>query len=369
MMVSNFPLLLSIALRVVSGALLRGRDEATPNDLDAAVNDLDQFMKGPTTVAPAFPSMPADDGSTLSISELLASAKWPAKDAYEQTFNTVVHAAAGNGCSAPLLARSRLSPYGMGAHFNQFANEVELAMYSGKPIALCAPASVRDAWSKYFQDPGFSKCDACDWGSGPRQYREMGWDVSDSPDHTQMADVKRFIYGKLFTLSYDAKMVVDSGLQALGLQGSYVGVHVRRGDKSQEVPLVPLERFTSAITDMCSTLGTNTVFLASDDASTHQKLQDQLGSKYTIIEQQRLSEEAYKLRGDASRSMTPPFGEEDEERSVLIDVAALVRGAGYIGTASSNIDRLVYFQRDPSSPTVSLDEGGVDGFITLSGQR
>jgi hypothetical protein len=346
-----------------AAGLLRGAEDAPPNTLDAAVEDLDNFMKGPTTQAPmALPS----DPSTLSMSDLLSSAKWPAKDAYDQAFASVVQGAAGNACSAPLLARSRLSPWGMGAHLNQFANEVELAMYSGKPIALCAPPEVRDTWAKYFQDPGFSKCGSCDWGSGPRQYREMGWDVSDSPDHKQMADVKRFIYNKIFALSYETKTVVDAGLDALGLHGNYVGVHVRRGDKSQEVPLVPIGRFTSAIRDMCSSLGTNTIFLASDDASTHQELQQQLGSSFQIVEQKRLPAEAYKLRGDAARSMSPPFGEEDEERSVLIDVAALVRAAGFIGTASSNIDRLVYFQRDASSPSVSLDEGGVEGFITLS---
>jgi hypothetical protein len=64
--------------------------------------------------------------------------------------------------------------------------------------------------------------------------------------------------------------------------------------------------------------------------------------------------------------MQPPFGEEEEEKNVLTDVTALVRSTGFIGTASSNIDRLVYFQRDPSKATLSLDEGGNDGFITLS---
>lgn len=349
------------------GRLLRRNEDTPKSMLDAEVDDLDRFMKGQSTTHS--PLMPSLDGSTLSMSDLLSSAKWPAKDDYDHAFSSVVSGAAGDACSAPLLARSRLSPYGMGAHLNQFANEVALAMYSGKRIALCAPSDVRDTWAKYFEDPGFSRCGSCDWGAGPRQYREMGWDVSDSPDHSSMADVKRYLYRRLFALKYDAQTAVDAGLSSLGLSGNYVGVHVRRGDKGMEVPLVPIGRFVASIQDMCSTLGTNTVFLASDDASTRAALQQQLGGSYKIVEQARLPPEAYALRGEAARALSPPFGEEEEEKSVLVDVAALVRAAGFIGTASSNIDRLVYFQRDPSAPTVSLDEGGVDGFITLSGRR
>lgn len=355
---------LKLCLVTHVAALLRVNKDAPSTQLDSDVDALDSFMKGP---APTHtPLSPLVDGSTLSISELLATAKWPEKESYEQAFSAVMSGAAGNACSAPLLARSRLSPYGMGAHLNQFANEVELAMYSGKPIALCAPANVRDAWASNFNDPGFAKCGECDWGAGPRQYREMGWDVSDSPDHAKMADMKRFIYSKLFSMKYDKETAVSTGLSMMGLPSSYVGVHVRRGDKSQEVPLVPIGNFVGAIQNMCSSLGTKTVFLASDDASTHSALQEQLGTSYKVIEQTRLSAAAYQLRGDASRAVDPPYGEEDEEKSVLIDVAALVRAAGYIGTASSNIDRLVYFQRDESKPSVSLDEGGNDGFITLA---
>lgn len=353
---------LNLGLILQASAHLRKSDDAPLS----AEDELDQFMKDPvTTHAPlATPSM--DSSSTLSISDILKGAKWPEQDSYDQTFSSVTSGAAGNACSAPLLARSRLSPYGLGAHLNQFANEVVLAMYSGKPIALCAPANVRDTWEKYFNDPGFSKCGECDFGVGPRQYREMGWDVSDSPDHAKMADVKHYLYGKLFSMKYETETEVSSGLTNLGLPSSYIGVHVRRGDKSQEVPLVPIERFTSAIQEMSSTVGSNTVFLATDDASVHSALQTQLGSSFKIIEQPRLAAEAYQLRGDAARSMEPPFGEAEEEKSVLIDVAGLVRSAGFIGTASSNIDRLVYFQRDTSKPTVSLDEGGNDGFITLA---
>lgn len=251
---------------------------------------------------------------------------------------------------------------------NQFANEVALSLYAGKPIALCAPADVRDTWAKYYQDPGFARCGTCDWGSGPRKYRQMGWDISNGHDHQRVAEIKHYLYGRLFALQPEAQATVDAGLQSLGLgDGPYVGVHVRRGDKAAEVAPVPLQRYVAAVVQMCQSVGTSKVFLASDDASVHAQLQESLGSSFSVVEQQRLPDAEYQLRGDASRSMVPPLGEEDEERSLLVDVTGLARAAGFIGTASSNVDKFVFFQRDPSAPSVSLDEGGNDGFIALSG--
>jgi len=363
--------LLSFLTSHVIAAMLRQTSHEFQSALNGTEDDssslsgLDKIMQN-MEAKPA----PSQDMSTMSMSDLLGSAKWPKGDSFDQSFASVLSGGTSSPCSAPLLGRSRLSPYGFGAHLNQFANEVALAMYSGKPLALCAPSGVRDSWSVYFQDPGFGRCESCDWGQGPRLYTEMGWDVNDGPDHTQMVEVKRYLYTKLFTLQSDSQMVVDTGLQNLGLgSGAYVGVHIRRGDKSQEVPPVPMDKYVAAVSEMCSTTGASTVFLASDDESAHGLLQELLGSSIKVVEQQRLSADAYKLRGDASRSISPPFGEEDEEKSVLIDVAALVRSSGFVGTASSNIDRLVYFQRDPAKPSVSLDEGGNDGFVTLSGQR
>lgn len=324
-------------------------------DLDA----LDAIMKpkaAPTT---------APDTETMK--DILENAKWPAREDFDKTFSTVAFGAVSAPCSAPLLGRARLSPWGLGAHLNQFANEVEVAMYTGKPMALCAPPDVRDSWARYFQDPGFSRCSTCDWGVGPHNYRQMGWDIGENTDQSPATEMKRYLYKKLMTLNVEAQSTVDQGLSELGLsQTTYVGVHIRRGDKSQEVPPVPTQRYAAAVVEMANKVGANTVFLASDDAAVHGELQEQLGSSYKIVEQQRLPPEDYALRGAAARSNPPPFGEEDEEKSFLIDVGALVHSAAFVGTASSNIGRLVYFQREPTAPAVSLDEGGNSGFLSLS---
>lgn len=306
--------------------------------------------------------------NNLALSDLLSSGGWPAQEMWDQAFSNALSGASEDPCDAPLLGRARLSPYGFGAHLNQFANEVALAMYAGKPIALCAPASVRDSWTRYFQDPGFSRCSTCDWGSGPRRYSQMGFDVSNGHDHDQVAAIKHFLYRKLFTLQTDSQMQVDTSLQSIGLSDtSYVGVHVRRGDKFQEVPPVPMANYVQAIVQMCASVGSNTIFVASDDDSVYGLLQSQLGSSYKVVEQPRLPPTDYQFRGEASRALSPEYGVEDGEKSVLVDVVALAHAAGFVGTASSNIGRLVYFLREPGSPATSLDEGGNDGFVTLKG--
>lgn len=368
------PLLLAAAPLAAGRSLARaGKPEwpepTAPDPMDAVLARLSgrEQGSGPGSAS----TLPADGPSgDLSVSDLLGSARWPTEASRDEVFATALSGAAATPCSAPLLGRARLSPYGFGAHVNHFANEVALAMYSGKPIALCAPPEVRDTWARYFQDPGFARCASCDWDTGPRRYREMGFDVSNGHDHEQVADIKRYLYHKLFALQADTQMLVDEGLRTMGLAGStYVGVHIRRGDKAQEVAPVPIEKYAAAVATFCSEVGASTVFLASDDDQARGALQEQLGSSLAVVEQARLPAADYSFRGRASRAVSPGYGVEDEEKAVLIDVTALARAAAFVGTASSNIDRWVYFLRDGSAPAVSLDEGGTEGFITLQSEQ
>lgn len=351
--------------RRIDASALRGVAEDTPSALDSDTASLDRIMSGETDTQSTIAPQPLEN-SGPSLTELLRGARWPSQEEWDQSFSAAVSGGTTEPCSAPLLGRYRLSPYGFGAHLNQFANEVVLAMYSGKPLALCAPPNVRDQWAVYFQDPGFGRCTSCDWEVGPRDFHEMGYDLNGGSDQSAMEDVKRYVYQKLFALRPEAQAAVDAGLQTLGAGSIYVGVHIRRGDKSQEVPPVPIEKYAEATKQMCSTVGTRTVFVASDDESARGQLQEQLGSDFSVLEQRRLSPDAYRLRGDAARSLPPPDGEEDEEKSVLVDVAALVRAAGFVGTASSNLGRLVFFQRGAGSPSVSLDVGGDGGFESMT---
>merc|ERR1719414_949089 len=88
------------------------------------------------------------------------------------------------------------------------------------------------------------------------------------------------------------------------------------------------------------------VYLASDDPLASQQIQSALGDHAHVIEQPRVNETGYTSRG---------YADEGDLMTVLIDVEALRRATVFIGTASSNIGRLVYFLRDKGSPSVSLD--------------
>jgi len=313
----------------------------------------------------------ATENDEPPMSELLGGADWPAKGAYDESFKAAMYS--GNmsaPCAATILGRYRLNEWGMGAHINTFAEEVFLAMYLKKPFALCTPPNVRDQLSNYYQDPGFAlRCKMCDWEVGPRQYAlpDMKREVKlyGSEEKLKHEEALRFVYQKLFRLRGDVQMAVNESLQNLRLPGTYVGVHVRRGDKASEYDLIPMEKLVAAARQMCSDLGTRTVFVASDSKDSRGELQRGLGSDYTVVEQPRIGwDKAYRLRGDVARDASSQYKDlmVDEEHSLLIDIAALINSAGFVGAGSSNIGRVVFLQRPQGAPAVNLDTTG--DFIT-----
>lgn len=307
-----------------------------------------------STSAPAAPAVP-DAEQVFSVSGLVSSAQWPGEGQWDASFQKVLTGAATAPCTSTLLGRARLSPYGLGARINKFVNEAMLSMYASQSLALCSPGGVRDAWGVYFEDPGFSRCPDCDWQQGPRQYPQDGWDITTGLSQDQAIKLKRYLYGRLLALKPEAQNAVDSALSSLSLSpGSYVGVHIRRGDKVQENPLTAIEKYAEAAKKMCGQIGASKIFLASDDAQSLQMLQQALGEGGPeIVEQQRLDGSSYQLRGDVARTA---MGVDFQEQNLLADVYGLARAGGFVGTASSNIGRLVYFLRSPETPAVSLDD-------------
>lgn len=291
---------------------------------------------------------------------------WPARDSWEQTFSKVTGSSADSACSAPVRGIARLSPNGFGSRMNSFANELLVAMYSQQPMALCDPPGFRDDWSRFFEGPGFARCaaESCAW-TNPRNATDpslLAWEagrfVSETEEETDVEAMKRFVYKHLFVFNTEIQAAADDVLTQLGLQqGSFVGVHIRRGDKEQEtVGGVTNEMGTAAyasnVRTFCQTVGTNRVFLASDSAAERAKLQDALGAKYLVVEQPRLAKKIYELRGSVEQ------GSDIGAHQVIVDAAILVRAAAFVGTSSSNIDRFVYFLRDPSTPVMSMDDSG-----------
>jgi len=294
-------------------------------------------------------------------------AAWPPRAAWNSLFARLTSSAAAAPCSAPVLGRARLKPDGLGSSLNNFANEILVAMLMGEPVALCAPAGVRDVWASHFRDPGFPRCSSCDYRAGhhPDDAWIRGFEVgravlrSGSDDRALLVDLKRFLYRHLFRFTDSAQTIVNSRARALGLAGHrFVGVHIRRGDRYRPETAIPIERFADAVRRRCIQANTTTVFLATDASKEQATLQKALGPNFRVLEQTRLSDDHYAVRGDSARLQPPLPKVVEAEAALLTDVSLLVRADAFIGTASSNVGRLVFFLRDQALPAESLDDGG-----------
>lgn len=72
-----------------------------------------------------------------------------------------------------------------------------------------------------------------------------------------------------------------------------------------------------------------------------------------IVQQDRLSDDVYAVRNncDTAADMV-----DQSENSFVMDLLMLVHSSSFIGTASSNVGRFVFFMRAGDKPSVSLDE-------------
>merc|ERR1712194_594388 len=116
----------------------------------------------------------------------------------------------------------------------------------------------------------------------------------------QEEEIKRFLHRRLFRFKDELLTAAYQMSASLGIfERNYVGVHIRRNDKHLEAEMAPTEAYAANV--MCVARG-GKVFLASDSMHERAKLQAVLGPKYDVVEQARLPEEAYMIRGVHSRS-------------------------------------------------------------------
>jgi hypothetical protein len=248
---------------------------------------------------------------------------------------------------------------------NNFVNEVMVAIYTGMPLTLCTPAGFKDLWNENYLDPGLPRC-SLEGCAPPDEHPDepaptfgkmlyihgAATSMQQAGRHpTALEGLKRFLYQQLFVLRPELKQEAESMERHLGLQrGAYVGVHIRRGDKKREADFF---RSTKAFVDMaeelCRTTGTQKILLATDDGSVFSEFRELLAKDLQVVEQPRLSAATYAERGNLKMKT---------ELVLLMDLTLLVWSVAYVGTASSNLDRFVWFQRDPASQSISLDDGG-----------
>jgi hypothetical protein len=308
--------------------------------------------------------------SNLIPKEVPAFNGLPPRERWGQIFDISFIDQPADPCATPVMATMPLgeAKRGFGSDMNNFVNEALVAMYTGRPFSICAPEGIRNLWAENFVDPGLHRCSTCvlpksiedvspgAWAAGAQtSVAEVG---ASSERAFRLVDIKRFLYKKLFVLRPEVQSALEQLQEELGLTHEpYVGVHIRRGDKRAESGFFrTTEDFAFEAQRLCHALGIKKVFLASDDSSEFEYLRGnmtQLSDSSTeliqVVEQPRLAARTYAQRGALKQSA---------EQVLINDIMLLIRADAYVGTSSSNLDRFVWFQRDPTTQSVSLDDGG-----------
>jgi len=308
------------------------------------------------------------------VADLIAAGA-PPQQAWQASFDLVAgkrYQAGDHVCDEAtgprLLAKARISPSGLGSRMNNFANEALWAMWAGMPLTLCTPVGYHDSWPTYFEAVNFSRCSEC--GGSESVFASgacAGAYASRSLMEDTLADMKRYIYSRLFAFNAQVLARRDALLKQLGLTGEqYIGVHIRRGDKIRElVPgqnFVDVDIFAQKVRESCVVLGKPTckVYVASDWADAVGELQRRV-PEMQFVAQERLPEVMYNVRNDRREDE----GWKDQaEASFVLDLSMLVNSDVFVGTSSSNVGRFIYFMRPANKTSVSLDDAG--SFLTLN---
>lgn len=150
----------------------------------------------------------------------------------------------------------------------------------------------------------------------------------------------------------DTRAAVRRAVRRVQLSEPYVALHVRRGDKNKERPLVPLEQYARAVKLLANE--TTAVFVATDDGSVLTELRYYLRGR-TVVS----VEEAKNRKGHVQAAMNRVYLKNNVARVVtLLAEIEIMRGASlFICTFSSNLGRLVHLLRwQRADSSVSLDD-------------
>lgn len=300
----------------------------------------------------------------------LSFASRPARETWDVRLAEALDKGRDQGCDAQPLSTMGPPFAGFGCKINCFVDEILLAIYAGTPLVVASHQKhdhfVQKTWQTHFENTaGVPVCKRAPFVDNMvRPYRIGNWLAEGLAEHDPeyLADLKAFAVIRAYKYSADVRNRVETSLAQLGVeQGSdYVGVHVRRGDKVfgdlAEAELISTESYAAAIREHLGTSGSR-VYLASDDPGARSELQELLGSGVTVIEAPRLPQDTY----NSTLTYSDPEGREEEILyALLTDLEALRRSRAFVGTASSNLGRLVYILRGgpAGGPAVSLDVGG-----------
>lgn len=284
---------------------------------------------------------------------------------FEERLAAAAEAAREDPCNADVLANGFGYPYGFGSRAGLAANELQLAAYFNKSVALCDGDSYHDGidFANYFTSSiGICKdADLCFAGRTAAPFIGCGFSMMlKDVDYEYETHVKRVSYQSMFgTLNAETELHVSDALEAAGLQpgSQYIGVHMRRGDKNKELKrnhkvMNTTADYAGVVLEELSSNGLTTVYLASDDSAAKDEL---LGALRPSIPEVQVIQQF--SAASAERSYA---GDSEGTLEFLVDLIALRDAMIFVGTESSSAGRLVYFLREESDKSISTDGGWLD---------
>jgi len=277
----------------------------------------------------------------------------------------VAQAASSDPCAADVLTGGFGCKYGYGARAMLASSELQLALYFNASFAICDGDAKQPgiAWEKYFDNAaGFSVC------SDPvkclKSETEAPWIGNSMAGQLKNVD-KEFqtsllhsVMSSLFTFGSDTQSQARDALRTAGLEegAPYIGVHMRRGDKISEAPVVPTEEYAASVLDQLREHPTSTVFVASDD--------ENAGDEMLAILQASIPDvTVIQLFSEMSNRRKQYHSDDETTMELLTDILALTSADVFIGTQSSSLGRLVYFRRSEDAPSISLDGDWLDSYV------
>jgi len=260
-----------------------------------------------------------------------------------------------DGCGATMIVgfNEKKPTSGFGSKVNNFMNQLALAAYGGFSVSMWSPGHFEGIWNQFFENslPVCKHEEAAEY-PGLEHGGRMFWQELSKNHPDYVVQAKRDIYKAHYKYNQQTAAHIEEALKKKNLPKEFYGVHIRTGDKARETS----DHATKGVEGYANEIlkkkdeGIRTVWLATVDPDVEQQLQKALGSEYDI---KVLSS------GDGQWERTPGDTYEagsEKMFNLLTDVEALRRSSHFIGTASSNMGRLVYFLREEKSTAVSLDE-------------
>jgi hypothetical protein len=152
-----------------------------------------------------------------------------------------------------------------------------------------------------------------------------------------LLDASEALIRRVWKFNEQTRARIAARSNNLGLPTEYIGLHVRRGDKKGETPVVGLERYAKLL----RASGLNSVFLATDDFSVVEAFEREL-EEYDLFTLCSPNQRGYWQ----DVHVTQPAWQRDAQTiQLLAEIEILRRSTKFVGTFTSNVGMFIGMSR------------------------